>query len=103
MKNLKKKYDILRFLTCTNLLKNAWIKKAVNILKTKKNVDSVFSAHKIYKHFWHIQNGKLKKVCKWMNSYTSRQIAPKLFREDTGLACAKIIFMESGKRIGKKD
>ena len=38
-----------------------------------------------------------------MNSYTSRQIAPKLFREDTGLACASRSHLwRSGKRIGKK-
>ena len=100
----KKKYDICVFLTCTNLFrKTDWIKKAVNALKTKKNVDSVFSAHKIYKHFWHIQNGKLQKVCKWMSSYTSRQIAPKLYREDTGLACASRSYLwRAGKRIGKK-
>lgn len=37
-----------------------------------------------------------------MNSYTSRQIAPKLFREDTGLASAtKAKFWRKGKRIGK--
>ena len=100
----KTKYDICVFLTCTNLFRKIdWIKKAVNILKIKKNIDSVFSAHKIYKHFWHINNGKLEKVCKWMNSYTSRQIAPKLFREDTGLACAARSYLwRSGKRIGKK-
>lgn len=100
----KKKYDICVFLTCTNLFrKTDWIKKAVNTLKTKKNVDSVFSAHKIYKHFWHIRNGKLQKVCKWMSNYTSRQIAPKLYREDTGLACASRSYLwRAGKRIGKK-
>ena len=38
-----------------------------------------------------------------MNSYTSRQIAPKLFREDTGLACAtRSNFWRKGKRIGRK-
>ena len=38
-----------------------------------------------------------------MNNYTSRQIAPKLFREDTGLACAtRSHFWRKGKRIGKE-
>ncbi len=99
-----KKYDICVFLTCTNLFRKVeWIKKAVNTLKKKRNIESVFSVHKIYKHFWHIENNKLKKVCKWMNSYTSRQIAPKLFREDTGLTCASRSYLwRSGKRIGKK-
>ena len=84
LKNLKKKNMIFAFLTCTNLFrKNAWIKKAVNILKTKKMLIVSFQHIKVMA-FWHIQNGKLK-VCKWMNSYTSRQIAPKLFREELDL------------------
>ena len=38
-----------------------------------------------------------------MNSYTSRQISPKLYREDTGLACASRAYLwRRGKRIGKK-
>ena len=38
-----------------------------------------------------------------MNSYTSRQVAPKLFREDTGIASAtRSKFWRKGKRIGKK-
>ena len=36
-----------------------------------------------------------------MNNYTSRQIAPKLFREDTGLTCAtRAHLWRKGKRIG---
>ena len=36
-----------------------------------------------------------------MNKYTSRQVAPKLFREDTGLALAsRSKFWRKGKRIG---
>ena len=38
-----------------------------------------------------------------MKSYTSRQIGTKLYREDTGLACAtRSKFWRKGKRIGKK-
>ena len=38
-----------------------------------------------------------------MKNYTSRQIAPKLYREDTGLTCAtRSKFWRKGKRIGKK-
>ena len=36
-----------------------------------------------------------------MKEYTSRQIAPKLFREDTGITCAtRARFWRKGKRIG---
>jgi CMP-N-acetylneuraminic acid synthetase len=42
------------------------------------------------------------KVSKWMNSYSSRQIGPKLYREDTGLTLASRSFLwRNGKRIGK--
>ena len=59
--------------------------------------------HQIYKHFWHIANNKPKKILGWMNNYTSRQIAPKLFREDTGITCAtRAKLWRKGKRIGKK-
>ena len=100
----KIKFDICVFLTCTNLFRQAsWIKKAVNILKNNSKIDSAFSVHKFYKHIWHKKNNKLKKVLPWMNNYTSRQIAPALYREDTGLASAtRSKFWRNGKRIGKK-
>ena len=67
------------------------------------NYDSAFSVHRMYKHFWHLDDKKLTKVAKWMNRYTSRQIAPQLFREDTGLASAsRSSLWRRGKRIGKK-
>ena len=37
-----------------------------------------------------------------MNNYTSRQVAPALYREDTGLACNQIKILEKGKTTGKK-
>ena len=46
---------------------------------------------------------KLKKVLPWMNSYTSRQIAPALYREDTGLASAtRAKFWRKGRELGKE-
>lgn len=101
----KQKYDICVFLTCTNpFRKIAWIKYAVNYLKNNSKYDSVFSVHNLYRHFWHIKkNKKPAKVLSWMKNYTSRQIAPKLYREDTGLTCAtRSKFWRKGKRIGKK-
>ena len=58
---------------------------------------------KIYKHFWHEDKKQLKKVLPWMKEYTSRQIAPKLYREATGIALAsKASLWRKGKRIGKR-
>ena len=98
------KFDICVFLTCTNIFRKvSWIKTCVNLLKNNKKYESAFSVHKIYKHFWQIDKGKMSKVSKWMENYTSRQIAPKLYREDTGLACASRAFLwRKGKRIGKR-
>jgi len=99
------KFDICLFLTCTNpFRKIKWVKYAVNFLKKNRKFDSVFSVHNLYRHFWHIKkNKKPAKVLSWMKNYTSRQIAPKLYREDTGLTCAtRAKFWRKGKRIGKR-
>lgn len=100
----KTTFDICVFLTCTNIFRKVkWIKQAVNLLKKNQNVDSAFSVHGFYKHFWHKVNGKYLKVSSWMSSYTSRQVGKKLFREDTGLALAtRAKFWREGKRIGKR-
>ena len=100
----KIKFDICVFLTCTNIFRQAsWITEAVNILKKNNKIDSAFSVHSFYKHIWHFKGKKLKKVLPWMKEYTSRQIAPKLFREDTGIALAsRAQLWRKGKRIGKK-
>ena len=97
-----KKFDICVFLTCTNIFRKVeWIKLAVNELKKNSKLDSVFSVHHLYKHFWHYKKNKPEKVLSWMKEYTSRQIAPKLFREDTGITCAtRAKFWRKGKRIG---
>ena len=98
------KFEICVFLTATNIFRKiSWIKKAVNILKRDKNLDSAFSVHQLYKHFWHYKNNRLQKVSNWMKNYTSRQIGSKLYREDTGLTSAtRAKFWRKGKRIGKK-
>ena len=103
-KNQNIKFDICVFLTCTNVFRKIeWIKYAVNFLKKNKDIESVFSVHHLYKHFWHYKKGKPSKILPWMKTYTSRQIAPKLFREDTGLTCAsRSDLWRKGKRIGKK-
>jgi CMP-N,N'-diacetyllegionaminic acid synthase len=103
-KYYKTKFDICVFLSSTNIFRKiSWIKNAINVLKENQKYESAFSVHKIYKHFWHIKNNRLSKLAKWMNSYTSRQISPKLYREDTGLALASRAYLwRKGKRIGEK-
>ena len=99
------KYDICVFLTCTNLFRKiSWIKEAVNILKTNSKIDSAFSVHEMYKHFWGKKGKVFTKVLPWMKNYTSRQVGNKIYREDTPLALASRAFLwRNGKRIGKKN
>ena len=99
------KFDICVFLTCTNLFRKvSWIKEAVNKLKQDSSIDSAFSVHELYKHFWHKKNNKFVKVSSWMKSYTSRQIGNKIYREDTGLALAcRSKFWRKGLKKGKKN
>ena len=98
------RYDICVFLTCTNIFRKfLFIKEAVQNLKTYNFIESSFVVKKIYKHFWHEDKKQLKKVLPWMKEYTSRQIAPKLYREDTGIALAsRANLWRKGKRIGEK-
>ena len=98
------KYDICVFLTANRIFRRSiWIKKVVNNLIKDKNIESSFAVKSLYTHFWHKKNGKYKKVLPWMETYTSRQIAPEFYREDTALACAtRSNIWRKGKRIGKK-
>ena len=75
----------------------------MNNLIYDDKIDSSFAVQKIYAHYWHGSKNKYKVVMPWMKNYTSRQLAPNFFREDTGLVCAtKSKFWRKGKRIGKK-
>ena len=100
----KQKYDICVFLTCTNIFRKfIFIKNAVDNLKKNKKIESSFVVKKLYRHFWHIKKNKFKKVLPWMKNYTSRQVAPKLYREETGVALASRAWLwRKGKRIGSK-
>lgn len=98
------KYDICVFLTCTNIFrKYSFIKEAVQNLKSNNDLQSSFVVKKIYRHFWHVKNKKLKKILPWMKEYTSRQIAPNLYIEETPVALASRSYLwRKGKRIGNK-
>ena len=100
----KQKFDICVFLTANRVFRrSSWINSCVNHLLNNKDIESSFMVQKTYKHYWHKKNNKYQKVLPWMNTYTSRQIAPEFFREDTALACAsRANIWRNGKRIGKK-
>ncbi len=97
-----KKFDICVFLTANRIFrKSEWITKTVNNLKKNKKIESSFAVHKMYAHFWTKKNNKYQKALPWMKNYTSRQVAPEFYREDTSLACATRSYLwRKGKRIG---
>ena len=78
------------------------IKKAVNILKKNKSVESVFSARPTHKNFWYKnKSAKFQRILKSMKDYSSRQIKKPIFREDTGIVCASRAYLwRQGRRIG---
>ncbi len=100
----RQKFEICVFLTATDIFrKNEWIKKAVLVLKKKKNLESVFCGHITHKNFWEKSNRSWKRLKPWMKIYKSRQIRRFIVREDTGLACASRAHLwRKGKRIGDK-
>ena len=97
------RFNICVYLTANRIFrKTKWINIAVNNLINNDKIDSSFPVQKLYNHFWHEKNGKYRKVLPWMKSYTSRQVAPNFYREDTGLVCAtRAKFWRKGERIGK--
>ena len=98
-----RKFDIAVFLTATDIFrKNTWITEAVNILKNKPDVESVFVGYKTHKNYWEKdKNGKWVRLRDWMSIYKSRQIRKFIVREDTGLSCAsRACLWRKGRRIG---
>ncbi len=96
-------FDICVFLTCTDIFRDTnWITYAVEKLENNKALESVFAAYPTHKNFWlRNDDGKLKRVLRKMEFYSSRQEKEPIFREDTGLACASRSYLwRSGKRIG---
>ena len=103
-KHTKRYFDICVFLTCTDIFRDTdWITNAVEKLEDNKELESVFAAHPTHKNFWQKDKaGKLKRVTRKMEVYSSRQEKEPIYREDTGLACAsRSELWRSGKRIGK--
>ncbi len=104
-KKINKKFKICIFLTCTDIFrKPKWIEKGIDILKKKKNIESVFVGFKTHKNFWEKKRKSgWKRLKNRMKTYSSRQVRNYLIREDTGLFCAsRAELWRKGKRIGDK-
>lgn len=96
-------YDIVVFLQPTDIFRDPqWIAQAVDKLKERPEIDTVFTASKTHKNFWVEDDmGSFQRVFDWMAVYGPRQTRKPLFREDTGVASAlRAELIRSGKRTG---
>jgi CMP-N-acetylneuraminic acid synthetase len=96
-------YDICVFLTATDIFRRPeWVAEAVAVLAQNPHIESAFSAHATTKNYWtKTPDGDWQRLLPWMRDYSSRQIRQKIFREDTGLACAsRSQLWRDGRRIG---
>ena len=102
-KQVKSKFDICVFLTCTDIFREVeWLNSAIELLEEKEDLESVFSASPTHKNYWQFdKENKPSRVLKSMRVYSSRQEKKAIYREDTGLACAsRASIWRQGRRIG---
>ncbi len=100
-----RQFEIAVFLTPTDIFRNPqWIRWAVETLRARPELESVFSGHRTHKNFWEQQeDGSWLRLRPWMAVYSSRQVRRSVVREDTGLACAsRARLWREGRRIGDR-
>ena len=104
---LKKKYDICVFITCTDVFrKDDFIDNVVQVLIQKPEIESCFIANLSYKNYWEeLPYGQFQRISTYMQLYGQRQERKRnkrlIYREDTGLASAsKSDIWRKGRRIG---
>jgi CMP-N,N'-diacetyllegionaminic acid synthase len=100
-----RQFEIAVFVTATDIFRDpAWIREAVETLRNRPELESVFSGHKTHKNFWERQeDGSWVRLRPWMAVYSSRQVRRPVVREDTGLACAsRARLWREGRRIGDR-
>lgn len=102
---LGRQFEIAVFLTPTDIFRDPqWIRWAVETLRARPELESVFSGHRTHKNFWEQQeDGSWLRLRPWMAVYSSRQVRRSIVREDTGLACASRAWLwREGRRIGDR-
>jgi CMP-N-acetylneuraminic acid synthetase len=100
-----RQFEIAVFLTATDIFRDpGWIRTAVNVLRARPEIESVFSGHKTHKNFWEQrEDGSWIRLRPWMATYASRQVRRAVIREDTGLVCASRAWLwREGRRVGDR-
>lgn len=101
-------YDIVVYQQPTDLFRSpSWIRRAVELLRDRPELESAFSAHETSKNYWthDPETGNWVRVFPEMAQYMSRQNPKRrlLYREDTGVACAtRAEIVRAGRRIGDR-
>ena len=96
---IDRKFAIAVFLTATDVFRDpAWIREAVETLRRRPELESVFSGHKTNKNYWEKQDdGTWIRVKPWMSVYSSRQVRRAVVRE-----ASRAQLWREGRRIGDR-
>lgn len=100
-----RRFEIAVLLTATDIFRDpVWVRQAVEMLRARPELESVFSGHRTHKNFWEQQeDGSWQRLRPWMAVYACRQVRRTVVREDTGLACAsRAELWRQGLRIGDR-
>lgn len=94
--------DILVFLQPTDIFRKKYMLDAVvNNLLADESVDSSFVVYPEHKNYWRKVGAEYLRIDE--RGHVSRQLKEKIYREDTGLACAtRGRIIKEGRRIGNK-
>ena len=100
----QKKFDIVVYLQPTDIFRTpAMIRECVEKLKKHPELDTVFSAYKTHKHYWHKSSEGFVRLD--AADYSARQGRGDryLYREDQGVASAtRAHLVRQGRRVGDK-
>lgn len=98
-------FDIVVYLQITDLFRTPdTIRQCIERLAANPDLDSVFSAYETHKNYWRrTSTGQYERVWRPALEYRNRQITDRLYREDTGVACAtRAAIVRGGQRIGPR-
>jgi len=92
--------DIMVFLQPTDIFrKKAMLETVVKNLLADESVDSSFVVYPEHKNYWRKVGEEYQRIDQ--RGHMSRQLKEKIYREDTGLACAtRGWIIKEGRRIG---
>ncbi len=94
--------DILVFLQLTDIFRTkAMLEQVVRNLLADPAVDSSFVVYPDHKNYWRQVEGEFRRID--ARGHMSRQLKEKIYREDTGLACAtRGWVVKEGRRLGDR-